>query len=193
MNGDFDAKEIIGAIFGIILIIGIVIPMISLIFNVMNQSDSKQQEINGLKSQIGLLQQESANKDIKINELTTTLSSINNTMSEKDGIISNLSGTISQKDIIIQNLTYELSFYKEKEYLTQINNNFYNISNYFERIENKFFPIEISLSLISITLLTIIIKIFSLHIFIRKVWIKITKKEQTTTKMEVHNHQYVRQ
>jgi hypothetical protein len=187
MNENFGVKEIIKAIVGLILIIGIVIPMCSIIPNIINPKDSKQQEIDDLKSQIVLLQQENVNKDIKINELTTILSSINNSMSEKDEIISNLSGVIAQKDATINNLINELSFYKEKEYLTQINNNFYNISNYFERIENKFFPIEISLSLISITLLTIIIKIFSLHIFIRKLWIKLTKRKEIT-KMGVHNY-----
>ena len=96
--------------------------------------------------------------------------SINTTLGEKDGKIADLTGKLSKKSLKIKNLTDELDFYKEKQYIQEINNQYYDISNYFEKIENKFFPIEISISILSLALLSVIIKVFNLHLLIRRIF-----------------------
>lgn len=178
-KGQEDIGKIIGGIFAILIFIVFLSALIP-IFNSLNGNDDKQKEIDSLKNQISSLNQEIVNREVKISELQSNLDSIDKTLNEKDLMISNLTGQINEKDRAIQNLTDELSYLNEKEYLHDINNNYYAISNYFEKIENKFFPIEISISLISITLFAVILKEFGLWTLIIKFFRKKRNKDETT-------------
>lgn len=183
-------EGIIGSIFAIVFLILFVSAMIP-VFNSLNGNNEKQQEIDKLNSQIGVLNQELSNKDSQIVGLQATIDSFNGTLNEKDKLISNLSSQILEDNITIQNLSYELSYLKDRAYLQEINNNYYNISNYFEKIEKKFFPIEISISLISVTILGLIIKEFALIAWFKSLYSRVRDKRnkkvnETTNKIQTN-------
>lgn len=166
--------EIFGAIIGIILIVGVVIP---LIFSIPNAfGNDKQNEINNLNQQLANANIEISNRDIQIAELNSIINSNNQTISEKDFEIARLNGEITEKELVIDNLTEQLDYYSEKRYLQEITNNYYDIYNSFEKIENQFLPINISLTLFSLVSLALVIKVFGAHLLIKRLWKKIFKK-----------------
>ncbi|MEK6888811.1 MAG: hypothetical protein AABW80_01755 [Nanoarchaeota archaeon] len=174
-----DFEKIIASIFAIFFLIIFFSAMIP-IFSSLNGGNEKQAEIDKLNTKASELNGIINLKEVRISELEGIILSANKTLSEKENIIANLTGQLTEKDFVIENLTEQLKYYGEKQYLQDINNNYYNISNYFEKIENQFFPIKISISLISITLFALIIKVFGLGRWIKEVYNRFRKKESNT-------------
>ena len=69
MNNDLDAKGIFGLIFAILLVIVVILPIFSLMFNSLGNIGNKQQKIDELNGKVSELEQDVSNKDIEINQL----------------------------------------------------------------------------------------------------------------------------
>jgi hypothetical protein len=176
--------EDIGRIFAAIISFFILIVFISAIipiFGSLSGGNDKQAEINNLNLKVNELNQVISSKDVELSQLKSIIDSTNKNLTEKDSIISNLTSQIIEKQLVIENLTLELTSLKEKKYLQEINNQYYNISNYFERIENKFFPIEVSISVISAALLSVLIKEFALISWFKRLWGRFKNGEERQT------------
>ena len=184
-KGQGDVEKVIASVFALFFLIIFLTAIIPL-FSSIGGGNDKQAEIDKLNSKISEQNSVINSKDVKISELEGIVSSANKTLSEKENLISNLTGQLTEKDFIITNLTEQLKYYGEKEYLQEINNNYYSISNFFEKIENQFFPIKVSISLISITLFAMIFKVFGLGKWFRKIYEKVRKKENKIEKLEKH-------
>jgi hypothetical protein len=175
-KGFLDIEGIIGTIlFVIVFLIAI-----SGIFSVINTTDSRINEINRLKKENDALRTNNLELQKIIAQKDSVILAMDNSIGEKEKTISDLTGNLSDTNQEILRLLDELSYYSEKKYMSEINNNYYNILNNISYIENKFYYINIYLTLLSITLLALIGKMFGIKKLVIKIYKKIVPKEKKT-------------